>query len=149
MKLQPIELIHLIECADLFISVFSAPPWNETWSQEIALMRLKDCYDTPGSYGIVAISDDKVFGFAIGYAEVWYEDKHFYLKEMCVRSTNQRSGIGMSIIDVLRQDLVSKGVSTIYLLTARNSPAEDFYQKCGFSNHPKMTMMLQTIETRS
>ncbi|MEO0348723.1 MAG: GNAT family N-acetyltransferase [Cyanobacteria bacterium P01_A01_bin.15] len=149
MKLQPIEHCHLRECADVFTSVFSNPPWNEAWSQEIALSRLKDCYDTPGSFGIVAIAENKVFGFAIGYAETWYEDKHFYLKEMCVQSTKQRSGIGTKIIDVLYQDLVSQGVSMIYLLTMRDSPAAAFYEKCGFSNRSRMTMMLKTAKVQS
>ncbi|MBE9077451.1 GNAT family N-acetyltransferase [Romeria aff. gracilis LEGE 07310] len=149
MKIQPIEPCHLRECADLFASVFSSSPWNETWSQEIALRRLKDCYDTPGSYGIIAILEDKISGFALGYTEVWYEDKHFYLKEMCVQSINQRSGIGSQIIDMLYQGLVSKGVSMIYLLTVRDSPAATFYEKHGFSNHPKMTMMLKTAKTQS
>lgn len=149
MKLQPIEHRHLRECADLFVSVFSNPPWSETWSQEMALSRLEDCYNTPGSYGIVAIVEDKVFGFAIGYAETWYEEKHFYLKEMCVQSTKQRSGIGTKIIDVLYQDLVSKSVSMIYLLTVRDSPAAAFYEKCGFSNNSRMTMMLKTVKVQS
>jgi GNAT superfamily N-acetyltransferase len=149
MKLQPIEHFHLKECADLFTSVFSNPPWNETWSYESALSRLKDCYDTPGSYGVVAIAENKAFGFAIGYAETWYEDKHFYLKEMCVQSMQQRSGIGTKIIDALYQDLASQGVSMIYLLTVQDSPAAAFYEKCGFSNHSKMTMMLKTLKEQT
>ncbi|MEM0979824.1 MAG: GNAT family N-acetyltransferase [Cyanobacteria bacterium P01_H01_bin.58] len=145
MKLQPIEPGDLKACANLFVSVFSNPPWNETWSQERALNRLKDCYDTPGSYGIVATAEDKIFGFAIGCTEEWSEHKHFYLKEMCVQSTYQRSGIGTQIMDMLHQDLTSKGVSMIYLLTLRDSPPQAFYGKCGFSNHPEMIMMLQTL----
>ncbi|MEM9949541.1 MAG: GNAT family N-acetyltransferase [Cyanobacteria bacterium P01_D01_bin.36] len=149
MKLQPIEPGHLRECANLFVSVFSNPPWNETWDQEIALKRLKDYYSILGSYGIVATAEDKVFGFAIGYAEAWYEDKHFYLKEMYVQSTCQRSGIGTKTMDVLHQDLVSKGVSMIYLLTMRDSPAAAFYEKCGFSNNPKIAMMLKITRAHS
>ncbi|MEM6255114.1 MAG: GNAT family N-acetyltransferase [Cyanobacteria bacterium P01_D01_bin.156] len=149
MQLQPIEPSHLRECANLFVSVFSNSPWNETWKHEVALRRLKDCYNFPESYGIVAISEEKVLGFAIGYIEVWHEGQHFYLREMCVQSTHQRSGIGTKIMDVLYQDLTSKGISMIYLLTMRDSPAAAFYEKCGFSNQPKITMMLKTTTSRS
>ncbi|MEM9768387.1 MAG: GNAT family N-acetyltransferase [Cyanobacteria bacterium P01_D01_bin.71] len=148
MKLKPIENSHLRDCADLFASVFSHPPWNETWSPEIALNRLQDCYDTPGSYGVVAIAEYKVLGFAIGHAETWHENKHFYLKEMCVQSTKQRSGIGTKIMDMLYQDLSSKDVSMVYLLTARDSPAVAFYKNYGFSNSSKMTMMLKMVKTQ-
>ena len=146
MKLQPIESSHLRECASLFVSVFSNPPWNEAWKQETAFKRLTDCYNTPGSYGIFATAEDEISGFAIGHIETWYEDKHFYLKEMCVQSTHQRSGIGTKIIDLLHQDLASKGVSMIYLLTMRDSPAAAFYEKRGFSNNPEMTVMLKTAK---
>ncbi|MDJ0703878.1 MAG: GNAT family N-acetyltransferase [Leptolyngbyaceae cyanobacterium MO_188.B28] len=143
MKLQPIEYQHLNECANLFISVFSNSPWNETWTQEAALERLEDCYNTPGSYGIVAIVEDTVCGFAIGHAERWYQDKHFFLREMCVQSTKQRNGIGSKIIDLLQRSLVSERVSVIYLLTMRDSPAEAFYEKCGFLKNSKMIVMLK------
>ena len=116
MKLQPIESGHLRECTNLFVSVFSNPPWNETWKQEIALRRLKDCYNTPGSYGIVAVTEDKVCGFAIGYAEAWHEYQHFYLKEMCVQSTNQRSGIGTKVMGSppnVRMEYLSQGSSDV------------------------------------
>lgn len=149
MKLQSIELGHLRECADLFVSVFSNPPWNETWSHKIAWKRLKDCYDTPGAYGVVAIADGKVLGFAIGHVEAWHEDKHFYLKEMCVQSARQRSGVGTEIIDALHHHLAGQEVSMIYLLTLRDSIAATFYEKCGFSSHPEMTLMLKTIKTPS
>ncbi|EKV00431.1 Acetyltransferase (GNAT) family [Leptolyngbya sp. PCC 7375] len=143
MNLQPIEDFHLEECAALFAAVFNSPPWNETWSQEIALGRLQDCYSTPGSYGIVAIAKDRILGFAIGHTETWCEGKHFFLKEMCIQSTQQRSGIGTKIIDMLDQQLRSQDVSIIYLLTMRDSPAAAFYEQCGFACHSKMMMMIK------
>jgi aminoglycoside 6'-N-acetyltransferase I len=87
MKLQPIEHQHLKECADLFISVFSNPPWNEDWEIESALNRLEDLYDMPRQHSILAIVEDQIIGFAIGYVERWYQGKSFYLKEICIDST--------------------------------------------------------------
>lgn len=149
MKFQPIESNHLKACAGLFVLVFNQAPWNETWSEEVALSRLQDCYGAPGFYGIAAIEEDKILGFAIGYAEPSYEVKHFYLKEMCVQSTHQRSGIGTKMLDMLCQDLANNGVGMVYLLTARDSPAAAFYEKCGFSDRTKMTMMLKTVAVQS
>jgi aminoglycoside 6'-N-acetyltransferase I len=147
MKLQLIERQHLEACAALFIAVFNNPPWNEAWRQEVALKRLQDCYNTPEAYGIVAIVEDEVCGFAIGIAEQYDQNEHFYLKEMCVDSTKQRSGIGTKIIDVLHQNLVSRGVSMIYLLTMRDSQAAAFYEKCGFLNGPRMIVMTKSAKT--
>jgi aminoglycoside 6'-N-acetyltransferase I len=146
MKLQPIEHQHLKQCADLFISVFSNPPWNEDWEIESALNRLEDLYDMPRQHSVVAIVEDQIIGFAIGYIERWYQGKSFYLKEMCIDSTRQRSGIGTKIMDVLSQNLVSQGVNQIYLLTGRDSPASAFYEKCGFCKNSKIIMMSKKVQ---
>jgi aminoglycoside 6'-N-acetyltransferase I len=147
MKLQSIEEGHLRACATLFVSVFNSPPWNEQWSEDVALQRLEDCFNTPGSYGIVAIADDKVVSFAIGVIERYERTKNFYLKEMCVSSIEQRSGIGTKIIDALYQNLADRGVGMIYLFTMRETPAAAFYKKCGFLSSSKLIMMSRSIAT--
>jgi aminoglycoside 6'-N-acetyltransferase I len=146
MKLLSIEHQHLRACATLFISVFNSPPWNEKWSQDVALKRLEDCFNTPGAYGVVAIVEDEVSGFAIGVVEQYDQNENFYLKEICVDSTKQRSGIGTKMMDALHHDLVRKGVGMVYLLTIRDSPAAAFYEKCGFLNSSKMIMMSKSTK---
>lgn len=146
MKLQPIEHQHLKECADLFVSVFNNPPWDENWKIESALSRLEDFYNMPSSHSVVAIEEDRIIGFAIGYIERWQQGKTFYLQEICIDSTKQRSGIGTKIMDVLSQNLVSQGVNKIYLLTAPDSPASAFYEKCGFCTNSKRIMMSKTVQ---
>ena len=143
MKFAPIDSSHLKGCSNLYVEVFNDSPWNESWSFETASKRLEDCYATPGFHGIVAIEENKVSGFALGFSEVSYTGQHFYLKEMCVQSNKQRSGIGTKIVDVLYRALADKDISMIYLLTMRDSSAADFYQKCGFSYSSKMSMMLK------
>ncbi|MBE9054015.1 GNAT family N-acetyltransferase [Nostocales cyanobacterium LEGE 11386] len=145
MKLQPIEYRHLKECADLFVSVFSNPPWNENWEIESAFSRLEAFYNIPMSHSIVAFLEDQIIGFAMGYIEIWHQGKSFYLKEICVEPTKHRSGIGTKIMDVLSQNLVNIGVNKIYLLTARDSPASVFYSKCGFCNNSQIIMMSKTL----
>jgi aminoglycoside 6'-N-acetyltransferase I len=146
MKLLSIEHQYLRACATLFISVFNSPPWNEKWSQDVALKRLEDCFNTPGAYGVVAIVEDEVFGFAIGVVAQYDQNENFYLKEICVDSTKQRSGIGTKMMDALHHDLIRKGVGMVYLLTIRDSPAAAFYEKCGFLNSSKMIMMSKSTK---
>lgn len=145
MEFEPIKYSHLKDCSDLLVTVFNVSPWNETWSFETALKRLEDSYATPGFYGIIAVDGSKALGFALGYSETWYAGKNFYLKEMCVQSDKQRSGIGTEILDVLCRDLDKKGVDMIYLLTMRDSPAAAFYEKYEFSYSTSMSMMLKDM----
>jgi N-acetylglutamate synthase-like GNAT family acetyltransferase len=62
---------------------------------------------------------------------------------MCVKSSNQRSGIGTKIVNALSQSLISQDINMLYLLTMRDSIAEAFYKKCGFNNS-KMIVMSKT-----
>lgn len=146
MKVCPIEQIHLRSCATLFQAVFNEAPWNENWPTMATLTRLEEIYRTPGFYGLAAEAEGQgMVGFVMGYTEQWQEQKHFYLKEMCVATQEQRRGVGAEIMQRLEQGLVAMDVEKIYLLTARGSSAEAFYQKCGFYISPKMIMMAKYL----
>jgi ribosomal protein S18 acetylase RimI-like enzyme len=139
---RSIEEVDLVPCAEVFVMVFSNPPWNEAWDIGDVKTRLEEMYHTPGSYGVIAIDENEVLGFALGYAEQWRRGKkHFYLKEMCVLPSHQRRGIGTAIIKTLCRDLAATGAEAIYLLTARDSPAQTFYERLGFHVNAKMIMM--------
>ncbi len=77
----------------------------------------------------------------MGYIEQWDKQKVFYLKEMCVKSQHQGGGIGTAILETLEDDLLQMDVNKVYLLTARDSAAEAFYNKQGFYASRKMIMM--------
>jgi ribosomal protein S18 acetylase RimI-like enzyme len=68
------------------------------------------------------------------------------LKEMCVSTQHQRRRVGTNLIRVLCQDLVAMDVEAIYLLTAREGPAQAFYEQLGFDVNPKMIMMGKYLE---
>jgi ribosomal protein S18 acetylase RimI-like enzyme len=146
MNIESIEHTHLLPCAALFAAVFNKAPWNEQWDLGTVRMRLTEIYNTPGAYGVVASDVTGVMGFVLGYVEQWNQQKHFYLKEMCVHAQQQRSGIGTAMMDTLERQLMQRGVSKIYLLTARESGAEAFYRTCGFYVSPKMIMMGKPLE---
>jgi N-acetylglutamate synthase-like GNAT family acetyltransferase len=141
MELLPLDQNYLGQCAELFITVFNDEPWRENWSSIAVLTRLQEIYNTPGFYGVVAAQDGKLLGFAMGYIEQWDKEKVFYLKEMCVKTQLQGRGIGTTILETLEDELSQMGVNKVYLLTARNSSAEAFYNKRGFYVSQKMIMM--------
>jgi ribosomal protein S18 acetylase RimI-like enzyme len=141
-RFWPIEEKDIPDCAEVFVKVFGNEPWNEEWHIADARARLEEIYHTPGFHGIFVASDYEMLGFAMGYAEQWRRGKkHFYLKEMCVLTEHQRRGVGTNLIHVLCQDLMTMDVEAIYLLTAREGPAQAFYERLGFDVNPKMIMM--------
>ncbi len=148
MNFRPVETQHLPECVSLFVHVFNSPPWNEDWRSEAVSQRLEDCYHTPGFYGLIAEAGVGSIGFVLGYMEQWGKSTHFYLKEMCIASEQQRRGIGAALMNALEADLKAKGIEKIYLLTARDSSAQAFYTSCGFYVSSKMILMSKFLNPK-
>jgi aminoglycoside 6'-N-acetyltransferase I len=136
-----LSINNLISCAALYAAVFSAPPWNELWTESAANIRLQETFATPGFIGLGCYVDDQLQGFAIGQCEEWLNNKQFYLKEMCVNTTMQGKGIGKKLLLKLKEVLQQQSVSKIYLLTMRDSPAQHFYAAQGFISSDKMVVM--------
>ena len=147
MNFNSIERDNLSECVGLFISVFNNLPWNESWDAEAASEQLDDCYGTPGFYGLIAKTDDEVVGFALGFIRRWDKSRHFHLKEMCIVSEKQRDGIGTALLHELEEQLKNQGVAKLTLDTARDTPAQAFYEKNGFGVSSKMIMMSKWLNS--
>ena len=128
-------------CARFFAEVFNAAPWDENWTAESSLQRLADCAATPNFLGMVAEDETGIAALAFGYWQRYQEEKHYLLLEFCVANERQGEGIGTFLLEALHARLQSDGVHRIYTLTARETPAQDFYEKAGFYISPKMILM--------
>ena len=122
---------HLDECAHLIVSTFNAEPWKDSWTLDRAKKSLTWTLQMPGFVGLVSL-DDEVMGFATGYREPDDVRDVFYLNALCVRLDMQGRGVGSRLLEHLKDELGMSGVSTIYLLTHKGTPAEAFYQKHGY-----------------
>lgn len=95
----------------------------------------------PKFYGIVALERAQIIGFAFGLFQQWENEQHFYLKEMCVRATQQRGGVGTRLLRHLITQLKAAGVSQISLGTGRDTPAAGFYARLGFKTDQRTIIM--------
>ena len=141
MTLRESTSADLSDCARFFSTVFNAAPWNENWSMESSLERLSGCAVTPNFLGLVAEDETGIVALAIGYWQRYQDERHFYLLEFCVANERQGEGVGTLLLEALHARLQSDGVHRIYTLTARETPAQAFYEKRGFYVSPKMILM--------
>ncbi len=132
MEFVEITQDHLDGIANLYVRVFNAPPWGDGWTLSTATARLERCLANPDAFGLVGLNESQPVAFVIGYLERWVNGEHFHLKEMCVASDLQRTGIGATLLNTLSERLGPKGVSSIYLETRPQSGAASFYEKQGF-----------------
>jgi N-acetylglutamate synthase-like GNAT family acetyltransferase len=144
--IRKIEKKDIKACAALFTSVFSSDPWNEAWNVNIATERLCHFYESKGFVGVLAESDG-IIGFALGNTEPFYFGSMFYLREMCIQTDLQKSGVGSAILNALEQELSLNKVHSIYLTTERNIPAAEFYTKKGFNFSEKMGFYAKRINS--
>lgn len=145
LQLVPFAKEHLDGAASLFVDVFAAEPWKESWTVESAGRRLHDLVRSPGFLGVVAFREGELVGFALGRLEAYQEEEHFCLHEMCVATRWQRQGVGMQIMAHLEAKLKERGCRQVYLLTARDSAAESFYSRCGFSPARRTRVMVKRL----
>ena len=117
----------------LFRTVFTAPPWNEDWSDEDQLNEyLRDLMGqrTPLSLGL--FENGTLIGLSIGYIKHWYSGPEYIINELCIKTEKQGSGAGTVFIREIEKAIKELGLKQIFLLTDSNVPAYNFYKKNGF-----------------
>lgn len=56
------------DIAELYARIFSAPPWNEEWTVESALVEFDEVSKKQGFKGVCARKNQELVGFSWGYA---------------------------------------------------------------------------------
>lgn len=130
--IRDISEVELEGVAAAFVEIFNQPPWNDEWTDTTAQQRLREIRDAPGGLGFVAIAEGSVCGFVLGRLEQWDSGKLYYLQEMGITPAQQRHGIGTELLDSLTNELQTRDVERMYLLTMEESPAAAFYDSNGF-----------------
>ncbi len=133
------------QCTQLYMDIFNAEPWNDSWNKATAFHRLEDCINSPGFIGIVYCVEDDVTGAIIGNIEHFYDGKYFNLKEMFVKNTMQRQGIGQQMFEFLTRTLQEYQISSINLFSSKEFFPYSFYKKHGFQKVSGMRMMNKVL----
>lgn len=139
---------NLEEISRLFVRVFNNPPWNDQWNFETAYKRLDDLLRTPGFYGTVKYLEGQPAAVILGRSEQYYNGEFFQIQEFFVDPVRQRGGIGRELLAELTDELGTRKISNIYLITAHGHATEGFYQKNGFKTESDMILMSKLLENK-
>lgn len=141
MTLKQITADMLDELTDLFLDVFNAPPWNDTWQRDQARIRLRDIMKRPKFFGIAQYDGDRMVGMVMGHGEQSDDGVHFQILELCTANDRKGEGIGSNLLGELTDFLDRQGITAVYLLTMRGEGTEEFYSRHGFRTVEKMCVM--------
>lgn len=103
--------------------------------QDISCDYIKSFLTNPANYLIVAEVDEEPVGFLLGYANQRIEtaSNRVYIHEIAVTPAYRRQGIGIGLVEYIRQEMEKDGIKKCFLITQRsNRGAVKFYTSIGF-----------------
>ncbi len=78
-------------------------------------------------------------GISIGKIKHWCGGTEYFIEELCIRNELHGKGYGRQFIELIGEKIRERGLHTIYLMTDRNQPAYQFYNRLGFREIPELT----------
>ena len=133
MNITKISEKHIEECADLFIDVFTKPPWNDTYnSREQVITFFQNYIDNNYFVGYVLKEQTSIIALSIGMKKPWINGMEYYIDQFCVKSDFQGKGIGSYFLRLIEHEIQIEKMNAIMLNTESGFPSEIFYRKNGF-----------------
>lgn len=124
--IESMNLSHVPEILEIEATVFPTP-----WSRSMFEGELRRATGRHGlrSYAIVALRDDEVVGYAIG----WFLEREVHLVNIAVKKTCQEHGVGSLLLRSVIEKACAAGKVIITLeVRASNEGAQEFYRRFMF-----------------
>ncbi|MGN0905797.1 MAG: GNAT family N-acetyltransferase [Bullifex sp.] len=145
MEIRRLTPEDLDDMAELFVNVFSLPPWSEDWSHERAVRYLSLQLVVPEPFSFGLFIDNRPVALEVGSVRAWWKGDEAMIGEFCVRPDLQGQGIGGLFLAEIKKKASEAGLASLCLITDRNHPAFSFYEKHGFSPIEDNVMMALDI----
>lgn len=139
--IKVMELSDVPSASEELLLAFKEKPWEESWTFSDANRRITGILESPSSFGLVALADNKVVGIALGLSKGYLDKQDFWLDEFSVDPNYQKQGIATKLIKELKKKLKEKEITKIYLVTRKHYPCVRLYEKEGFSSEGEDLLM--------
>lgn len=127
------------ESVDLFMKVFSSPPWNDVFSSKDSVISFFNAFiNLPNfkGYQLVDDTNKRIIGISIGFVKPWLNNGdlryEYFLDQLCIDNNLQGKGLGKYFMRGIENKLKQENINDILLNTELTSPAYQFYIKVGF-----------------
>ncbi len=127
----PYATEHFERVVEIFLEVFRAPPWNESWTADEARQQLNWLIGDERFQGWLLVEHD-VAGFALGWIEHGLWGREFSLFEMGITGAYQRRGMGTFFLRTLEGELRRDHVTRAHVVTTADRAPLRFYEVNGY-----------------
>jgi ribosomal protein S18 acetylase RimI-like enzyme len=135
MEIKPVREEDLPRCAQLYAEIFNSPPYQEKWTYEKALARLREFWRDCSFGCFVAEQQGRVVGFAFCSYHTWWSGRVMRIEELGVDFRLQRHGIGTTLLEhCVAAGRQAEGIRSVEVVTPRTIPALEFYKAHGFQS---------------
>lgn len=111
------------------MAAYAQEPWNENWTAERAVRRIRAIFSNYEGMGMAAVEDGKIIGGALGYIDPYAEEDFFFVSELFVMPEYQKKGYGKGLLLALEKELADAGVHVTQLISIDDNMG--FYHASG------------------
>lgn len=145
MKIELLEPRHLQECGTLLMEAYNCAPWDNCWSEEVALIYLKEFMTNPRFIGFVIVEANKIVGAAFCHEKTWWTNDELFVDEFFISPSCQRKGYGNVLLAHIEEYIKEKKLAGFTLLTNRFMPSVKFYDKNNFVKAEHVVFMYKEV----
>ncbi|MFH1585316.1 MAG: GNAT family N-acetyltransferase [archaeon] len=116
--------------AELYKQGFSEGPYNEPWTLDKALDKLKLFLKYCDIY--VAVDDDKIIGFVIANPNHWCPGEVIFGEEIVVDNKYRRKGVAKKLTNYIEEKYKEKGFKLVMTIINKKANSYQLTKSLGF-----------------
>lgn len=123
-----------LEIAKIYMEAFSKPPYNEPWTLNKAISKIKIFSKYCEIYKIIN-DKEKIIGFIIINPNHWFPGKFCFIEDFVIKKEFRNKQIGSEIIKEIEKIYLNKGFEYLVGLANKESRAFNFWKKLGLKEN--------------
>lgn len=126
------ESKDISECAKVYVSAYSAEPWEEVYEEAEVENYICAYLDSDTKCCFAAVEQEQIVGVVLGLIVPYVGSQFFRIEDFCISPKVQRKGCGTTFMELIEKEAAKRGCDSILLGTQREFPSHRFYLKNGF-----------------